>query len=269
MWETHFPVCMWVMGLSCGWLPTSLWKRGFLKADTQAPHACITKVCLSCALPRYVQTTLINIVKSLGINQSILTPVSNELGIKIKSSLSAIVPSGGGKKKKRPDLNTFPGTARTHSEIPLFLFCQVLGPERHSWDLLLEESAQLGGPAGPSLPPWPGSCHEGEAALTPFPEHGVQGPRQTFNIQASLWRAREVDTEPGARTGRHPAGGTLWTVLFISLYRGGGPPEPTGHWGTLRQHQGRQAGAVRAELGLSCQGCSWWRRNHTHPHPHI
>lgn len=78
-----------------------------------------------------VQATLSNILmflnlpilKSLGITQPILTPGNSGLGIKIKSSLSGAVPSSEKRKKKGPGLNTFPSTARTHSELPLSLFC--------------------------------------------------------------------------------------------------------------------------------------------------
>lgn len=128
--------------------------------------------------------------------------------------------------------------------------------------LPLEELTLLCAPAGPSLPPWPWSCcHSGTAPTTP-PKRDVEDPRPVYSPRASVWGARKADTEPGARLGRHPARGTLWTVLFTSLHKWGGPPEPKGHLGNIRQHQDRLAVAVRTGLGLSSAKatgflCSW------------
>ena len=115
--------------------------------------------------------------------------------------------------------------------------------------LLLEELTHLCGAARPRLRPR-SCCHGGPALTTPT-EPSIQDSRLVHSTQASLWRAKEANTEPLARSGRCPAGEP--PGRSSSLHRGGGPQEPKGHLGNIRQHQGRLAGAVRAGMGLSCQ----------------
>lgn len=104
-------------------------------------------------------------------------------------------------------------------------------------------------PPGLAFCPGP-TVMEGLLSHTPT-EPSIQDSRLVHSTQASLWRAKEANTEPLARSGRCPAGEP--SGRSSSLHRGGGPQEPKGHPWNIRQHQGRLAGAVRTGLGLSCQ----------------
>jgi hypothetical protein len=62
-----------------------------------------------------------------------------------------------------------------------------------------------------------------------------------------------MDTKPGGRSGRHSEREPYDSPTYL-IRRVGSLLELKYHPGNTRQHQGRPTGAVRAGLGLLCQG---------------
>lgn len=161
-----------------------------------------------------------------------------------------LVPSGKmwGEKDLGLGLNTFPSTAGSHGKDPL--------PKG------LKE-AQGGAAAGgtdpamwPSLPPSPQFYRHRGAALT-LPGSMVSRTPGRYSALQPLCG------EPGARSGRHPPRGSLWTVLLTSSHR---EMAYQGHLGNIRPHQGRQAGGsrdwavivpLRPQASFAAGGDSW------------
>lgn len=199
------------------------------------------------------------ILKSLGVTQPVLTPGNSGLGIQIKSSFSDAMLSskgwGGGKvrgKKKGPGLNTFPSTARTHSELPVSILLWR-GPDG---SLLPEELTHLCGTARPLLLPC--SYSHGGPALNHPGKPGIQDPKLVHSTQVCLWRAKEAHIEPGARSRRCLEGEPCRWSSF-SHYPGEGPLQsPRAIWGWSSQGWARFVlPKLQDSLAAGGEGTRW------------